>query len=64
MPTNGNPINVRHCTKENPWDHVPINPDKEILEHDDVVELDPDYDGLIPFYKCLNCGHIFPVDLR
>lgn len=52
----------RYCTKEHPWDHTPINPDKETIIHVDTEEIWEDLTGRFVDYWCPNCGHIIEMD--
>ncbi len=58
------PIIERHCTKENPWDRLPFDKSRIKLIHDDFEEVYPDCDFILVSCKCLNCGHIFTMDMR
>lgn len=66
MPNNGNkdPVIEYHCAKLTPWNHVPPQPGKEVIVHDDAEELYPDCDCSLVTFKCPNCGHIYTLDLN
>lgn len=58
-----NGIMHRYCTKDRLYDPATADP-KDFWTHKNVVDMHPELDSPIAFYKCLNCGKEIEMDMR